>query len=240
MADPFFDKFIADLVKGAAASEGFMRGSRVRVHVADGPSGREEKLANHAGLGAAAGSLLGYGAGMIDPRARGIGQILGAPLGAAIGADEGQKLQAAGSAALGEFGGALAGSATGAPFGNAIGAAIGAGLGGHYGGEDSSVMGRLKHKFSALKQRYDKGAADAANCLGLKHAFLGALGSIAGPMLARAGVGAAARGAMGSGAANLAGKIMPRIGGGMGGMAFDQAASMAGGAVGQKVQGAPH
>ena len=52
MGDPFFDKFIADLVKGAAASEGFVRGSRVQVVVGPEKAGREEKLASHAGLGA--------------------------------------------------------------------------------------------------------------------------------------------------------------------------------------------
>ncbi len=70
-----------------------------------------------------------------------------------------------------------------------------------------------------------------------KEAFIGPLlGSIAGPALARSGVGALARGAGGGALGSMAGKVLPRIGGGMGGMAFDAATSMAGGALGDKLQ----
>jgi hypothetical protein len=77
----------------------------------------------------------------------------------------------------------------------------------------------------------------AAARYGIKEAFIGPLlGSIAGPALARAGVGALARGAGGSALGGMADRILPRIGGGMGGMAFDAASSMAGSALGNKLQ----
>lgn len=70
-----------------------------------------------------------------------------------------------------------------------------------------------------------------------KEAFIGPLlGSIAGPALARAGVGALAKGAGGAALGSMAGKVLPRISGGLGGGAFDAATSMAGGALGDKLQ----
>lgn len=105
--------------------------------------------------------------------------------------------------------------------------------------ENRGYEEKLANANGALEQRYVAGAKAAAAQLGIKEAFLPALLSIAGPMLARAGVGAAARGAAGSAIGGMAGKIAPRIAGGMGGMAFDAAASMGGGALGQKMQRPP-
>ena len=126
--DSITKKIIDDLVKGAAESEGFIRGSRMSVEV-KADNGREEKLANHAALGAGLGGLLLPG--------------IGAPIGAALGADKGQGLAAAGGSLLGGIGGAagggLAGGGIGALLGAlagnpgagaALGAPVGAGLGG--------------------------------------------------------------------------------------------------------------
>lgn len=41
----FFERFVADLTKGAAETEGFVRGGRVGVEVAREPQGHEQKLA---------------------------------------------------------------------------------------------------------------------------------------------------------------------------------------------------
>ena len=77
----------------------------------------------------------------------------------------------------------------------------------------------------------------AATRFGVKEAFIGPLlGSIAGPLMARAGVGALARGVGGKALGGMASKALPRIGGGMGGMAFDAATSMASSALGDKLQ----
>jgi hypothetical protein len=134
------DRIIADLVEGARRSEGFMRGSRAGVEVARENRGREEKLANHAALGAGLGGLLLPG--------------IGAPIGAAIGADKGQGLSAAGGTILGGAGGALAGGGIGALLGALaqnpeLGAMLGGGLGGvggalygaHRGGKEAMFGG---------------------------------------------------------------------------------------------------
>lgn len=54
MADPFFDKFIADLVKGAEANSRANGGPGVNILIARENRGREEKLASHDGLSALA------------------------------------------------------------------------------------------------------------------------------------------------------------------------------------------
>lgn len=90
---------------------------------------------------------------------------------------------------------------------------------------------------SNLRKAHDEGVKTAALRFGVKEAFLGSLiGSVAGPALARAGVGALARGAGGKALGGIASKALPRIGSGMGGMAFDAATSMAGGELGGKLQ----
>lgn len=175
MSDTFFDKFIADLVKGASANKRENGGPGVDIIVSRENRGHEVKLAhNHAGVGAA----------------------IGGPIGAAIGADSGHRLQAAGGSMLGTAAGGLGGSAIGALLGTlagnpGAGAGIGGSLGalagniygGHRGGEPDSMLERARNKISALESRYASGSTAA------KLAFLGALagmaGSVGGGMLAR-------------------------------------------------------
>lgn len=218
------DKIIEDLVKGAQASKAaFVRGGSVNVEI-QRDRGHETKLANHAALG---GALAG-------------------PLGAAIGADPGQRMQAAGGSLLGGMGGGLAGGMGGAGLGALIGALLknpelGASLGSGIGGLGGSIAGsaygahKATEKESSLHGDFAEGVKAACATFGIKEAFLPLLGAIAGPMLARAGVGALARGAGGKMLGGIAGKVAPRIAGGMGGAAFDMAASSAGQGVGQKM-----
>jgi hypothetical protein len=233
VSDSFFDKFVADLVKGAEVNSRAAGGPGVQIVVDRENHGREEKLANHAALG----SLLG---GLALPG-------LGAPIGAAIGADKGQGLSAAGGSILGGAGGALAGGGLGALIGalagnpmvgmgvgGALGSVPGMMYGAHKGGEKETFADAARAKLSAA---HEAGAKAAAARFGIKEAFLGALvGSVAGPALARAGMGRLAAGAGGKMLGGMAGKIMPRIAGGMGGAAFDQVAGAAGGALGQHMQ----
>lgn len=229
------DRFIEDIVK--AARDSFARSPRrqpgEQLHVQISGSGGH-KLANHAALGAGVGGLLLPG--------------LGAPIGAAIGADEGQGLSAAGGTLLGGLGGGAAGSVAGGGLGALLGllannpragATLGSAIGGGVGGVGGALYGahRGGEGHGKLGQACEDGVRTAAARFGIKQAFIGPLlGSIAGPMLARAGVGALARGAGGRALGGMAGKVMPRIGGGMGGMAFDAATSMAGGALGDRLQ----
>lgn len=230
------DRFIEDIVK--AAKESFAQSPRRRpgeeLHVQVSGSGGH-KLANHAALGAGLGGLLLPG--------------IGAPIGAAMGADEGQGLSAAGGTILGGLGGGAAGSIAGGGIGAllgllaknpSLGAALGSGIGGGIGGVGGALYGAHRggeRTASALDEACVAGMKTAAARYGIKEAFIGPLlGSIAGPALARAGVGALARGAGGSALGGMAGRILPRIGGGMGGMAFDAASSMAGSALGNKLQ----
>lgn len=238
----FMDRVIADLIEGAQRSEGFIRGSRAGVELQRENRGREEKLANHAGLGALAGGLALPG--------------LGAPIGAALGADEGQRGHAAIGSVLGGAGGALAGGALGGGLGTLSGnpeiakllAMSGAGVGGvggmmygaSRGGEAPSIMDRIRDKLSALEQRYVDGMEEATTRFGVKEAFLPMLGALAGGSLLRGGLGMAAKrfggnaiGRGAQGALNWAGK------GGMRGGALDMAGSMAGGAIGNQLQGPP-
>jgi hypothetical protein len=209
MSDAFFDKFIADLVKGA---EHNTSGVGVNIQVSRGHDGREEKLANHAGLGF----------------------VLGGPVGAAIGADKGQGWSAAGHSMLDAVGGGVGGAALGGLAGafthnpelaaNAARLSFDAGAlaGGAYGasthGERPGQMDRIRGKTSS---HYVTGAKHAAAKLQLKEAFLGSLiGSLAGGPLAKAGLGAMGK----------------KVGGGLLGGAVDMAGSMAGGAIGNKLE----
>lgn len=239
MSDAFLDSFIADLVKGAERNSRANGGPGVNVIVSRENRGHEEKLANHAALGAGLGGLLLPG--------------VGAPIGAAIGADKGQGLSAAGGSLLGGIGGGAAGALGGGGLGALIGAltgnpgagaGIGAGIGGaaggiggllygaHRGGEKSS----LTDKLSVLGGRYAAGVEAATAKLGIKEAFLPLLGSLLGGTALRAGAGALARGAGGRMLGGLAGKALPHMAGGIGGAATDMIGSMAGGALGQKMQ----
>ncbi len=238
------DRFVEDLIK--AAKESFARSPRRQpgetLHVQiSGSTGH--KLANHAGITAGLGSLAGLGG-----TGGGLG-ILTTPIGAAIGADAGNRWQAAGGALAGELAGSTLGGLAGGglasllhmdprmgrQIGELAGGAGGAAFGAHQMGEDRrNMLQRAGDKLSAAR---DNGARAAAARFGVKEAFIGPLlGSIAGPMMARAGVGALARGAGGAALGGMASKVMPHIGGGMGSMAFDAASSMAGGALGDKLQ----
>lgn len=232
------DQFIEGLIK--AAKESFAKSPRRQpgeeLHVqTSGNSGH--KLANHAALGAGVGTLLLPG--------------LGAPIGAAIGADKGQAVPAAAGTILGGMGGGALGALSGGGLGALIGAlagrpSTGAGLGSALGGAAGGIGGMLYgaqrggHKDSIVDKisaARNEGVKAAAIRFNIKEAFIGPLlGSIAGPAMARAGVGALARGAGGNALSGMAGKVLPRIGGGMGGMAFDAASSMAGSALGDKLQ----
>lgn len=103
-----------------------------------------------------------------------------------------------------------------------------------YGAQKGGHKDSITDKLSEAR---DEGVKAAAARFGIKEAFIGPLlGSIAAPALARAGVGALAKGAGGHALSGMAGKVLPRIGGGMGSMAFDAATSMAGGALGDRLQ----
>ncbi len=243
MSDPFLDKFMEDLIKGAQSTEGFVRGGHVGVEVQRENRGREEKL---AGLGGALGGMVGpIGAaavgGLQDQSGSsafgsGAGSLIGAPTGAAVGG--------LGGAGLGAIIARIAdkdpaeGAALGAALGIPVGALGGSMLGGHLGQNHMR-----ESKQGALEQRYADGIKAAAAQFGIKEAFLPLLGALAGGTLLRGGLGMAAKGLAGragvggmigrgaQGALNWAGK------GPMRGAALDMAGSMAGGAAGSMLQG---
>lgn len=213
----FFDRFIADLVKGASSNLRENGGPGVNIIVSRENRGREEKLASiggalgggllGGGAGALGGSLAGAGTGALLAKLLRLDPSVGQELGSALGL---------GGAAVGGLGGAAAGTAAGQ--------------------EDRKpgLMDRLKG--ASLTAHYDAGIKAAADAFGVKEAFLPMLGAIAGPALARFGLGRLAAGAGGRMLGGLASKVAPRIAGGLGGMAFDQAAGMAGGALGQHME----
>jgi hypothetical protein len=88
----------------------------------------------------------------------------------------------------------------------------------------------------SLEQRYADGVKAATARLGIKEAFLPLLGSLLGGTALRAGAGALARGAGGSMLGGLASKALPHMAGGIGGAATDMLGSVAGGAIGQRLQ----
>lgn len=203
------EKIIQDIIKGAAGAEGFMRGGSVGVERMQ--LGREEKLASNYG---------------------GLGGLVG-PVGAAAGAEDGSGWRAAGGSLLGGTLGGAAGFGLGALLNNPAAARFlegaggmgGSALGGHLGGakKEEPPQGRLRAIADAFT-----GGKQAAYAR-YKVAFLGAiaplLGSVAGPALAR--------GAMGRVAPTLA----KGLAGGARGAMFDTAASLAGGALGNKMTG---
>lgn len=240
MSDVFMDRFVRDLVKGAENVEGFGRGSRVKVEIAGEAHRQEQKLANHAGLGALAGGILIPG--------------LGAPIGAALGADEGRRGQAAIGSVLGGLGGAVGGGLLGSRLGLLTGnpetanllRTVGGGIGGiggmmygaSRGGEAPSVIDEIRDKLSALEGSYREGAKEAVTRFGVKEAFLPMLGALAGGTLLRGGLGMLGKRFAGNtigrgaqGALNWAGKGPIR------GAAMDMAGSMAGSAIGGALQG---
>jgi hypothetical protein len=211
--DPFFEKFIADLVKGAEASSGFVRGSKVNIEIQP-DRGREVKLAaapsqlledlkylglvggTHAGMGAGIGALT---SAIRGDHHMGRDALVGAGLGAGVGTLGGTFGRGGLDYGMRDVGNALSHAAK-SPIG---GAALGAGVGGLTGaikGDDPREIAGdaargagLGAGFGAINQKlstaYNKGAKAAAETFGIKEAFLGALagigGSIGGGMLAR-------------------------------------------------------
>lgn len=251
MADSFFDKFIADLVKGASSNTRANGGPGVNIVVDRENRGHEVKLANHGGLGGAGGALLGSLGGVGSPS-------INAALGAAAGADEGQRVPAALGAGAGSFAGGALGAGTGAALSNLLhvnpelaallgqagGNAIGGAVGGHLGGKQAALVTfGLANRATSVEHRYVDGVKAAAAAFGIKEAFLPALLPLAGSLLGgtalRAGAGALARGAGGKALGGMAGKILPKMTGGIGGAATDMVGSMAGGAMGQKLAPQP-
>jgi hypothetical protein len=244
VANDIMDKIIADLVKGAQESEGFMRGSRTKVEIGR-DRGHEVKLANYGGMGGGTGALLGGIGGLGLPG----GSEAGSMIGAGLGADPGMGLNAAMDAGLGRWiGGGLGGLAGGlahlspeaAQTLKQIGQVGGGAIGGHLGGKDErGMIDRARGKFSALDARYTAGVKAAAEAFGVKEAFLPALLPLAGSLLGgtalRAGAGALARGAGGKMLGGMASKALPMMSKGIGAAATDMAGSMAGGAIGQKL-----
>lgn len=212
-------KIIDDLIKGAAASEGFVRGSRMQVQIGEA-QGHETKLASIGG--ALGGGVLGGGAGALG------GGLAGAGTGALLGkllhldpslAQELGTMLGMGGAAAGGIGGAAAGAAAGQEP--------------HH----PSLMERIKG--GGLDERYTKGAKAAATRFGIKEAFLGSLlplaGSALGGMGLRAGAGALAKGAGGKMLGGLASKALPHMAGGIGGAATDAIGGSLGGMLGQRL-----
>lgn len=197
------------------------------------------KMGNFGGVGAVLGSNIGG-----NPLLGNLSGRSGAAIGAGLGADPGRGLQAAlGAGAghmLGQFGAGMLGDALhiNPTVMRDIGGMLGGAAGGQYmGHDDRDILERLQGKQAAISLSYVAGVKAAAAAFGIKEAggMLGLAGSVLGPMAARAGIGAAAKGALGAGAAGLAGKIAPRIAGGLGGAALDTAASLGGGMLGSKV-----
>lgn len=189
MSDPFFDKLIADLVKGAEANSRASGGPGVRIEIDRENRGREEKLAVDAstilgGIPALGPHLSGWNAAARD-QSMGSGGMTGV------------------GSALGQAGGSLAGSAIGGKLdndklhillsllgmsgGGMLGAAGGRGLDRMIEGEGKQA--NLAGPLRALEARFTDGALAAAAAFGVKEAFLGAamnmLGSVGGGMAAR-------------------------------------------------------
>lgn len=225
------DKIIADLIKGAQETEGFLRGGSVGVEIGK-PNGHEEKLAFdlsallqnptvvHGLVGAGLGGVGGALAGGEDHRLS--GGLRGALAGGALSvvadhpAIQRQLIEKAGPAIMN--------NPVGVPL--AIAGGLGIPLGaGALAGATAREKKHPEEKKAALSTAYETGvqAAQAR----FKVAFLGAiaplLGSVAAGPLARAGLG----------------KLAPRIAGSLGqgfkGQLFDAAASTAGGLLGDRL-----
>jgi len=137
------EKIIADLIKGAAESEGFMRGGKVNVEIGR-DRGHETKIAAHtstlaggipgigpglSGLNAAADSG-SMGGGLLTGMGSGLGQVAGGLGGGALGGLAGKGLGGlAGNPELGALIGALLGGGGGMVGGGMLGAASGRALG---------------------------------------------------------------------------------------------------------------
>lgn len=242
----FTDRFIADLIKGAESSEGFIPGSRVAVEVAREARGREEKLAADAstylgGIPVAGPGLAGLNAsardgsmssGFLTGAGAGVGQYGGAALGSMLGNRLSKYL--ADRFDLNEEDAQLLGMGLGG-----LGGTIGGGMLGAAGGR---ALGEPT-KQGSLQDTYQEGVHAALEGFGVKEAFLGAIapavGSALGGTVAKAGLGALAGQARNRGLRGMAGRaaetVLSKTQKGMGAAAFDNAASMAGGALGQRL-----
>lgn len=225
----FFDKFIADLVKGASHHLRENGGVGVDILVDRENHGHEEKLAMDAstmlsgipGMGPALGGLNAaarsgnMGHGFATGLGGGLGQAAGATAGSALGGlTDNDKLQMI-ATLLGSSGGGMLGASAGRHIGEAV--------------------SPESKQASALEQRYTDGVKSAAEALGIKEAFLPLLGSLLGGTALRAGASALARGAGGKMLGGLASKALPHMAGGIGGAATDMLGSMGGSALGSKL-----
>ena len=193
---------------------------------------RKLSTAKEAGIGDGLARALGGGAGVAMRNPKFVAPALGAGLGAlsgVAGSEEGHRLE-----------GALKGGLVGGGLGLAVPAGAQALIKAH----PEAFMGGVMPKAAALETRYVDGVKAATDTFRVKEAILPLLGAIAGPMLARAGVGALARGAgskmlggMAGRVAGGAGKLLSKTKGGMGGAAFDMAGSMGGQMLGQGMSG---
>lgn len=255
------DKIIADIVEGARRSEGFMRGSRAGVEIDREPRGREEKLASMGGaLGGLAqfalrspvgGAIAGAGAGGLASLISGDDHPLrDMAIGAGVGGLHGNLSRGiqdtAGSVMRGrgelQTGFARSEALAAPPAVEAL-SQMRARPGSDYEMADKAVhvlntpVGAPIPKNGALSILYSDGSKAATARLGIKEAILPLIGSLLGGTALRAGVGALARGAGGSALGGIAGKVAPRMAGGIGGAATDMVGSMAGGAIGNRLQG---
>jgi len=235
VSDAFFDKFIADLVKGASHHLRENGGVGVNIVVSRENHGREEKLAFDASAlmrSPLGGAALGAGVGGLASLVSGDEHPLrDAVIGAGVGGLHGNlSSQLHGIDTVARDTAALAQPAAAEALSR---------MDYNLWPKAQKLIYGHAGKYGALTDHYTAGAEAALGALGIKVAFLPMLGAIAGPTLARAGLGALGRGVAGKALGGIAGKVAPRIAGGLGGAAFDQAASMAGGALGQKMQQPP-
>jgi hypothetical protein len=170
------EKIIADLIKGAAESEGFMRGGKVNVEIGR-DRGHETKIAAHTST--LAGGIPGIGPGLSGLNAAADSGSMGGGLLTGMGSGLGQVAGGLGGGALGGLAGKGLGGLAGNPeLGALIGALLGGGGGMVGGGMLGAAGGRaLGHteKNSAIAERYIAGIKAAAATFCVKEAFLPAL-----------------------------------------------------------------
>lgn len=228
------EKIIADLIKGAAESEGFLRGGKVNVEIGR-DRGHETKL---AGLGGGLGGALGplgaaAGAGLQD---KDTGSAVGGGLGALAGN------------VLGMPAGAIAGGMVGVPVGMLVnlmrgesvgqGAAAGGMIGGSLGGLAGIPLGGILGGHMG-QNRFREGAGEkrAHNYGGIGGAIgpLGAaIGADSGHKLDAFGgslLGMLGGGAIGSAGGGALGALLknPGLGAALGGNVGAMAGSIYGG-----------
>lgn len=184
-----------------------------------------------AGVMPAAAGLLSKGLGLAAKNPGAAMGLAGAGVGAlsgAAGAESGHRME-----------GAMKGGLVGGGLGLAAPAGLRA-LGKNNPSGAPAMLGSGAPKVAAY---YAQGHAAAVHAFDIKTAFLGAVLPLAGQLLGgtamRAGAGALARGAGGKALGNIAGKALPRMGSGIGGMATDMIGGSLGGAVAQKMTSQP-